>query len=129
MVRCPGDRVRILAGPVIADDLLVAPQAEQINGPGPSDEYLDALDELTVRRLGQPARHGIVYVSRAGMQARFAGEGYLEGALARAGVRILRPERMSLRVQLRAYLSAEQLIFAEGSAIHGRNSWGDLLGT
>ena len=122
------DRVRILVAPTVAPELYVVAQAEQVAGPGPSSEYLDALDELVSQRLGSFARRGVTYVSRAGMQARFAGESYLERRLASAGVRIIRPERMSLLVQLRAYVAAEQLIFAEGSALYGSQLLGRSLG-
>ena len=60
----------------------------------------------------------MLYVSRAGMEARFAGESYLEEVLRAAGVRVLRPERLSLPEQLRSYRDAAQLVYAEGSALH-----------
>ena len=124
----PEARVRIVCEPTVAAELFVTPQAEQIYGPGPGPDYLDRLDDLVTRRLGKPIRQGAVYVSRAGMPARFAGERYLERALALAGARIIQPEKMSLLVQLRAYVSAERLIFAEGSALHGTQLLGRSLG-
>jgi hypothetical protein len=122
------DRVTVVANPTVAGEVFVAPQAEQLGGPPPTADYLDSLDELATRRLGKWKQDGFAYISRAGMHARFAGEAYLERTLASVGVRIIRPERMSLRVQLRAYLSAEHLIFAEGSALHGTQLLGRSLG-
>ncbi len=112
-------RCRVLANPVTVDELLVAPQSEQLGGPGPSADHLDLMDAHTHRRLGDLRRRGTVYVSRAGMPARFAGEAFLEEALARCGVHVVRPETISLDVQLSTYASAERLIFAEGSAVYG----------
>lgn len=110
--------VRIEVDGIEVDTLHVAPQAEQLGGPGPAPDHLDALDAHAERRFGPARREGAVFVSRAGMAARFAGESYIEVVIAEAGVRIMRPEAMSLEDQLRAYRSAGQVIFSEGSAMH-----------
>jgi hypothetical protein len=116
----PADRTRIVTTPVRVDELSVVPQAEQLGGPGPEPGYLDALDELTGRRLGpRTPEERLLYVSRAGMGARFAGEPYLEQTMAAAGARILRPEQVPLTDQLRAYRDSARIVFAEGSALHG----------
>jgi Glycosyltransferase 61 len=109
----------IVTNAVTVDELIVAPQSEQLGGPGPSRQHLDMMDVHTDRRFGQVGRRGAVYVSRAGMPARFAGEGTLEKVLVRCGVSVIRPETMSLEDQLRIYAASEQLIFAEGSALYG----------
>ncbi len=115
----PPERVRIIAVPTRVAELFVAPQAEQLGGPGPDVGYLDALDALGHERLGRPAStDGLLYVSRAGMEARFAGEPYLEDSLRAAGVRVLRPEAQSLPEQLRNYRAASNVVMAEGSALH-----------
>jgi hypothetical protein len=124
----PADRVQVLTKSSVASELSVAGQAEHIGGPPPSARHLDLLDAITERNLGKSDPHGCTYVSRAGMKAHFAGERYLEQALTQASVRVLRPERMSLRIQLRAYISAECLVFAEGSAVHGAQLVGRTLG-
>lgn len=115
----PDAHVRVITRPTRVAELFVAPQAEQLSGPGPQEPYLDALDELAARRLDplEPEPRPL-YVSRAGMEARFAGETYLEDALRRAGVRVLRPESLPLAEQLRSYRAATNLVFAEGSALH-----------
>jgi hypothetical protein len=109
----------VVTQPVTVDELLVAPQSEQLGGPGPSDRHLDLMDAHTHRRFGDVRQRGTIYVSRAAMHAHFAGEAALEEALARCGVTVLRPETVSLDAQLRIYASAEMLIFAEGSAVYG----------
>jgi hypothetical protein len=53
-----------------------------------------------------------------------AGESYLVQVLQRAGVRVLDPGRARLGEQLAAYAGAGVLIFAEGSAVHGRQLLG-----
>jgi Glycosyltransferase 61 len=124
----PLTRCHVVASPVMADELLVAPQSEQLGGPGPSPQHLDLMDAHTDRRLGDVRPRGTVYVSRAGMSARFAGEAFLEEAMTRCGVRVVRPETMPLVDQLRVYRSAESLIFAEGSALYGPLLMGRSLG-
>lgn len=123
-----GDRVDLIAEPTQVERLIVAPQAEQRPGPGPEPWYLDMLDRNMVLRLGEIERSGSLYVSRAGRPAHFAGEAYLESVLEGAGYRVLRPETASLEEQLRAYASAESLVFAEGSAVHGTQLLGRALG-
>ena len=113
------ERVHLITAPTRVAQLFVAPQAEQLGGPGPDDGYLDALDRLAATRLGsRTPEDGVLYVSRAGMEARFAGESYLEEVLRATGVRVLRPERLPLPEQLRMYRDAAQVVYAEGSALH-----------
>jgi hypothetical protein len=115
----PPERVRVITEPTLVSELIVVPQAEQLSGPGPDTAYLDALDRIADERLGPPVRDDrLLYVSRAGMEARFAGESYLEDALRSAGVQVLRPETLPLAEQLRNYRAASSVVFAEGSALH-----------
>ena len=116
----PPERLHLVNEPSLVGELFVVPQGEQLDGPGPSAAYLDALDENADRQMGEaPARHEtVLYVSRAGIPARFAGEVELERALGAAGVRIMRPETLPLPEQLRAYRESRRMVFAEGSAIH-----------
>lgn len=124
----PEARVRIIDRPTLVRELVVAPQAEQIGGPGPSEAHLDWLDARCASRLQKVKQAGTVYVSRAGVRARFAGESYLEQLLGAAGVTVVRPETIPLQEQLRTYASADRLIFAEGSAVHGTQLLGRALG-
>lgn len=128
----PPHRVRIMSRPTLAARLLVAPQAEQFGGLeggiGPTPDSLDAFDALARLRLGSVSGRGTLYVSRAAQRTRFAGEAELERALVRAGVEVFRPENFPLEEQLRRYAGAEQLLFAEGSAMHGLQLLGRGLG-
>ncbi|EAZ93329.1 hypothetical protein CY0110_16077 [Crocosphaera chwakensis CCY0110] len=113
------NQVKIISQPCIAKELSVAPQSEQLNNLGPSQEYLDLLDCLVEKQLIKKPKQGTIYISRAGMNIRFAGEVYLEQLLRKINVKIIRPETMNLKTQLSEYESSERLIFSEGSAIHG----------
>jgi Glycosyltransferase 61 len=112
-------RCHVATVPLIVDELVVAPQSEQLGGPGPSRRHLDFMDAHTRCRLGDIKRRGSVYVSRAGLPARFAGEAFLEETLPHCGVQVIRPEKLPLAEQLQTYASARRLIFAEGSALYG----------
>jgi hypothetical protein len=122
------DRIDFILEPTLVERLVVAPQPEQTRGPGPEPWYLDLQDRHTASRLGEVERRGSLYVSRADLHARFAGETYLEGVLEGAGFEVLRPETVPLEKQLRAYAGAETIVFAEGSALHGTQLLGRSLG-
>jgi hypothetical protein len=115
----PADRVHLIMEPTVVERLVVSPQAEQVHGPGPEPWYLDLLDANTRSRLGEVERDGSLYVSRANQLGHFAGEAYIEKVFKDVGFRVLRPETVSIKEQLRAYTSAESIVFAEGSALHG----------
>lgn len=126
----PRSQVRIITRPAIVAELRCAPQAEKLFGDGPSPRYLALLD-ANMRRNGlvpQPAE--ILYVTRAGQLAQgkgaHAGEGYLVQVLQSLGVCVLDPARAPLTDQLARYAGARTLVFAEGSALHGRQLLGRL---
>jgi hypothetical protein len=117
-VSIPTDKVRIVNAPVYARQLVCVPQQEQLQV-GPSEDYLDLLDDNFYRkRIPQP-RAKIYYISRAGMPVHFAGESFIEYVLGQSGVSVIRPESLSLNEQLRILAGARMLLFAEGSALHG----------
>lgn len=122
--------LRLVTEPRTAPELRVAPQAEMLGSRPPEPEYLDLLDELPDRHGLVPPRRAVVYVGRPGMVARGAGghlgEGYLIGLLQNLGVTVIDPAALSVRAQMEHYLGAEHLVFAEGSAIHGRQLLGRL---
>ncbi|GJE59526.1 hypothetical protein MPOCJGCO_1619 [Methylobacterium trifolii] len=71
--------------------------------------------------VGPPPERDLpaIYVSRSRLpHGRFAGEGYLDAALAAAGLRVVHPEGLSLAEQCALYRRARHLVFAEGSALH-----------
>ena len=55
-----------------------------------------------------------------------AGESYLTQLLMQLGVPVLDPMQVSLTAQLASYAGAKTLIFAEGSALHGRQLLGHV---
>ncbi len=106
------ERVRILDEPVRARTLTVFAQEEQISVVGPSPAYLDRLTDHAASRVPPRAGFERVYVSRAGMPTRFAGEAVLEEAFASAGFEVIRPETLPLMEQLAIYRAARVLVFA-----------------
>lgn len=110
--------VRVALDGLKVATLHVEPQAEQLYNVGPSPAHLDLLEGHAERMLGPVSPCGPVFVSRAGMFARFAGEGYIESVLEAAGVRVIRPETLPLAEQLKIYRDAGLVLFSEGSALH-----------
>jgi hypothetical protein len=124
-------RVRLVDRPLLAESLHVWPQAEHLNQTSrPHPAWLARLARLAKLAALQPLPSDLLYVSRQGMLAAgsggFAGEDYLVTTLQKAGVAILDPATASLHDQLSAYLGAQHLVFAEGSALHGRQMLGRL---
>lgn len=127
----PRASVRFVLRPSLAPELRVAPQGEMLGNLPPDPAYLDALDTL-------PERHGLalgqsvplLYVSRAGWAAKgrgaHLGEAYLVGLLRQLGVPVIDPATLSIRAQMQAYAQAAVLVFAEGSALHGRQLLGRI---
>lgn len=122
------DRVRIISRPTLARRLSVVPQGEVLWGKAPDAGYLDLLDALPDRHGIDPVPGDIVYVTRAGLAAKgqgsHLGESYLVQLLQELGVTIFDPAGLSIRAQLERYAGARTLIFAEGSALHGRQLLG-----
>lgn len=126
----PRAQVRVLNAAVQVDELRVAPQAEMLGNVGPSAAYLDLLAAHTAARglVAEPVAR--LYVSRSGMVAEglggHAGEAHLVAVLERLGVRVMDPRRVPLAGQLALYAGAGAVVFAEGSALHGRQILGRL---
>lgn len=122
------DQVRLVTEPVMVDRLRVGVQAETLPQSGPKPAYLDLIDTWTARLTPQPAE--VLYVSRVGVPQRgggaHAGESYLVRVLQGLGVAVLDPARASIQAQLAAYAGAGRIVFAEGSALHGRQLLGRL---
>lgn len=127
----PPDRLCLIDRPMQCDRLRTVPLPEEISDSIPTPGYLALLEENAARLSLRPAAERRVYVARTGMLARaggvHAGEGYLIDLLQRQGFGILHPESVSLRRQMEVYAGAETLVFAEGSALHGRQliGWRD----
>jgi hypothetical protein len=124
----PRSQIRFVTEPLLIRELRVAPQAEQVRGKGPSKTYLKWLSEIALRNNLAPIASDKLYVSREGILAEGkggnAGESHLVSCLTRLGIRVLDPQRASLDQQLALYAGARQLIFSEGSAVHGRQLLG-----
>lgn len=124
----PG-RVLLVGEPTRFRDLAIAAQAEHLGGPPPAEALMPLLEGLSApHRLPAPTG-GIVYVSRGALAPGFgahAGEAYLDHCLALAGVQVVHPERLALRAQMRLFAGARHVVFAEGSALHGRQLLGRI---
>lgn len=79
-------------------------------------------DWLRAHRPAADIEAGLrLYVSRASLgltNGQFLQETVLETFLQQQGYRIIHPETLSIADQMRAYGSAEKLVFADGSASH-----------
>lgn len=118
------DRVWLIRLPWLVKELRVAAQGEMLGGLQTPNEFLDLLDANATRKALVPVPNRLVYVTRAGFVASgkggHAGEGYLAALLARLGVTVVDPGQLSIRRQMELYAGAQVLVFAEGSALHGR---------
>lgn len=126
----PRDKVRFVTRPLRVQELRCFAQSEPFGSWPPDARYLDRLAQNAARAGLVPDQDAIVYVGRLGLLAEgkgcAAGERYLVQRLQAAGVRVLDPARAPLRAQIAAYAGARVLVFAEGSAVHGRQLLGRL---
>ncbi len=126
----PRTRIRLVDKPLMVADLRVMPQAEHLPDAPPPEVYLDLLDENTARNKLIPVQGDLLYVGRPGLIARgkagHAGEAYLIARLQALGIRTLDPATTPLRDQLALYAGARCIVFAEGSAVHGRQLLGRI---
>lgn len=125
----PHDQIRFIHSPTRFRELHIAPQAETLDGPLGSPEYYDLLEERIQGNLPDVTPSGVTYVARTLMppqQGQSAGEKHLVACLQKLGVRVIWPERLPLHDQMRIYAETKHLVFAEGSAIHGRQLMGRL---
>jgi hypothetical protein len=118
------DQICLVDQPLLARELRVAAQGDMLGGPRPTDEYLNLLAWIARRNGLEPEPNRHVFVTRAGLvpqgKGGHAGESYLAGLLHSLGVKVIEPGQLPVRRQMELYAGAEALIFAEGSALHGR---------
>jgi len=120
-------RVLLVRNPMRFGRLAVLPQAERRFGGGPSRRHLQLMDAITAPPWPPDQDIETVFVSRSWRpRGRFAGESYLDEALAAAGVTVFQPESVDLYAQFRLYRRARRLIFSEGSALHALQLLGRL---
>lgn len=126
----PPHQILFVTRPFIAARLHVSPQTEHMSALGPPVWYLELLEERLKLNELAPVRAAAAYVHRLGQLAAgngaVAGDAALVEAMRRAGVAIMDPARESLARQLAVYAGAQLLIFAEGSALHGRQLLGRI---
>lgn len=124
----PMAQVQLVGEPLVVDRLWVGRQGEMLPQVGPLPGYLEMI-EPWARGL-VPKRSALLYVGRMGLAAQgaggHAGEAYVAGLLEKRGVAVLDPALAPLHDQLAAYAGAERILFAEGSALHGRQLLGRL---
>ncbi|MDO6691920.1 glycosyltransferase family 61 protein [Aliiglaciecola sp. 3_MG-2023] len=122
------DQVLFVESPMLLEKLWVCGQQEQLPQEGPSDLYLQKLDE-NAKQQGtfSENKEGRFYISRSNIpNGVIAGERYIENYLELHGITIIRPENMKLREQLEIYSKAKELVFGEGSALHGLQLLGHI---
>ena len=123
-------QVHLITSPVRIPTLHVMPQAERLYGRAPSPEYLALLETQVARHNLKPVLSDVLYVGRVGMieagSGANAGEAYVVERLKALGVAIMDPTSLPLRDQMERIMGAKHLIFAEGSALHGRQLLGRL---
>jgi hypothetical protein len=124
----PMAQVRLVVEPLVVQRLWVGRQGEMLPQVAPLPGYLEMI-EPWARGL-VPKWSPLLYVSRVGQSAKgggvHAGEAYVVGLLEKHGVTVLDPATAPLHDQLAAYAGAERIVFAEGSALHGRQLLGRL---
>lgn len=124
----PQGQVHLVTEPLFVDELRVAAQAEMLAQGAPLPGYLALIADWARDLVPVPAP--VVYVSRLGLPQKgggaHGGEGYLVQVLRQVGVAVLDPATASIGDQMAAYAGAGRLIFAEGSALHGRQLLGRL---
>jgi hypothetical protein len=114
------ERVMLVRRPTRFARLDVYPQAERPYGGAPSRQHLAAMDRIAATLPPLAAAPATLFVSRSRMgRGSFAGEAYLDRAMAAAGVAVFHPQSEDLAVQLQHYRQARRLVFSEGSALYG----------
>ena len=118
------DQAGLVHDALLATELRVAAQGDMLGAVPPAGEFLGILAEIARRNGLVPEPNDHVFVTRAGLVPKglggHAGESYLADLLQRLGVRVIDPGQLPIRRQMELYAGADTLIFAEGSALHGR---------
>lgn len=126
----PRTQIHFVTRPFIAAELGVSPQTEHMSALPPPPWYLDLLEERARLNGLRPVPVTALYVHRLGQLAQgngsIAGEGVVVDALRKAGVAVMDPAKEPLADQLSRYAGARLLVFAEGSALHGRQLLGRI---
>ena len=121
-------QIRIVTSAIRVRELRAGPQAEMLPQVEPSRDYLALVQARAAANRLVPELADRLYVGRGGVVAAggggHAGEGYLVAVLSALGMQVLDPGAVPLRKQLALYAGAKSIVFAEGSAMHGRQLLG-----
>ncbi|WP_162875583.1 glycosyltransferase 61 family protein [Sphingomonas crusticola] len=112
------ERVLLVEQPIAFQTLYIPAQGRALGGAVLLPGYVDLFPLTAIAPPPEPARR--LYISRSHhiRSGTYLGETLIEHLLAEAGFTIVRPEEMPLRVLAGLLRTAEQIVFAEGSAIH-----------
>lgn len=123
------EQVELVCEPVSVGRLFVCDRGESLPDLGPGAAYLDLVEALEGAPDTMPGSE-IVYVTRVGELEKgngaHLGESYLVERLRALGVTVMDPAALPFDEQMRSYAEARTLVFAEGSALHGRQALGRL---
>lgn len=122
----PESQVRIIRKPTCVRELSVFRDQECLNGPGPSEEYLNLLTRWAASKIGRLERQPYLFVSRVKTKSPLAGEAYLSQLLSEIGIPTYYPEDHPIQEQLEEYSRTDHLIFVEGSATIGLQLLGKI---
>ena len=127
----PKSKIKLLFSAKSFESLDIPQQASHFRSPVPiNDSYKSYLLRCEKRNgiVSNVHNHKKVYVSRTHFSLRgaFAGESTLEALLKRNGFHIFYPEQHTLLQQLQTYKGAEEIVFAEGGALHVLELLGEL---
>ncbi len=121
-------QVRLVTEPLTVRCLRVGVQGEMLPQVAPKPGYLDLIAPWA--RAVEPVAADLLYVARTGLADQgagvHAGESYVVERLRQQGVAVLDPARAPLAAQMAAYAGAVRIIFAKGSALHGRQLLGPV---
>ncbi|MGE6162073.1 glycosyltransferase family 61 protein [Aeromonas salmonicida] len=114
----PRLQINIIQRPTIVEELAVPTHVEKNGMLYGHSSMREAVSPLKSIKGGAAKR---LYVSRSRLNLNDGGvlfETLVEKYLEAEGYQVIHPEKMTLREQVAAYNGADELIFAEGSALH-----------
>lgn len=127
----PTEKIRCTFSPETVKTLVVGQQASYFRGKTKSrPAYLAFLERCYAKASVShtSTTHKKLYVSRRDFSLRgaYAGEQYIQNFLEEQGFQPYYPEQHCITSQLSTYKQAQEIIFAEGSAVHVLELLGEL---
>lgn len=115
-----GNPVELVCQPLRVEELVLGEELCNLHRrPSVMPQFPAWLGAHRPARTVTPGSH--LYVSRARLglfNGQFLQETVLETFLQQQGYKVIHPETLSIAEQMRAYGTAERLVFADGSAVH-----------